>query len=257
MALQKNTLALLVLALLLGGGVLIYERVRGSAPSTPGTATADTKPLFNFKEDDVQAFTITLAGQPLSFERNSQPSPLWQMKAPKVGPANDASVAFLLNLLATGTSENRLEVEANKLQQFGLAPAQITVVVTLKNREQHRLAIGSPTFNQSGVYGLVDAPTASTPKVQVQVLPLNFLNAVSRPLSEWEPAPAAPTPSPSLLTPPPGGSETPPAPEPTPSPAVPDPAATSPTSSPTPSLLPSPSPSPLPTTTPTQPPTQP
>jgi hypothetical protein len=239
MALQKNTLVLLVAALLMGSGVLIYERVRGSDPSPTGSATADTKPLFSFKEDDVQAFTITLPSQTLSFERNPQPNanPKWQMKSPKVGPANDASVAFLLNLLATSPSQNRLEVDATQLKQFGLAPAQITVSVTLKNQQQHRLAIGTPTFDQAGIYGQVDAPAQPTPKVQVQILPLNFLNAVSRPPNEWEPAPVAPSPTPSLLTPPPSSpptspTPTPPAtevPNPTPSLITPSPTAPSPT----------------------------
>jgi hypothetical protein len=294
MALQKNTLALLTLALLLGSGVLLYERFRGGSPSgttpdMPGTDTANRQPLFNFKEDDVQAFTITLSGQTLAFERNpppaqptpgqpaqpapgqptpqstpSQPTPaqqqptVWRMISPKAGPANDASVAFLLNLLATGSSESQVEVEASKLKEFGLDPAPVTILVTLKNRQQHRLVLGGPTYNQAGIYGQVDppasSPAAASPapsptgspaaKIQVKVLPVNFMNAVSRPLTEWEPAPVAPTPTPTLLTPPPSippmtvppATESPAAPTgspaaPTVSPAPPSPTQPSPTQS--------------------------
>jgi hypothetical protein len=250
MALQKTTLALLGLALLLGGGALIYERTRGTAPTGPqAAATADSQPLFSFKEADVQAFTITSPEQTLSFERTGQPGNAWQMKSPKVGPASDASVAFLLNLLATGTSQKRLDVDTAQLAQFGLAPAKITVMVTLKNQQQHRLTIGSPIFDQSGIYGQIDAPPTPPAKVQVQVLPLNILNAVSRPLSEWEPSATAPAPAPSLLVPtaptdPAAPSLTPSAPAPTAPPAQESVPVTAPTAPTPPPATPLPVPSP-------------
>lgn len=176
MKLKLSTLILLLVALGLGGFVYFFE-VRGASQRE---AVQAEKQLFGFTEDQVQAFTIKTKQQVLFFQRSNDQT--WQMQSPTQAPANDASVAYLLNLLATGTSERSLPVSANQRGEFGLDQPLAIVDVKLNNNETHQLILGKPNFNRSFLYAQAD-PRAS--QAQVLLVSTNFENAVNRPLSEW------------------------------------------------------------------------
>jgi Domain of unknown function (DUF4340) len=197
---KSKTILLLAVALLSASGLYIWDKNR-----TPTADSADSKStgdaLFAVREADIDRIDIQLQSQSQNgrVSLNRQPKG-WQIEAPKPGPADDATVAFLLNLLATGRSERSLAVESSGLKQFGLDRPAATLTFRLKNQKTHELRLGAQTFNQSSVYAIVDAPKTD-PKTAVVLLPTSFLNAVSRPLSDWKAKPKGSAPAPSSATP--------------------------------------------------------
>jgi hypothetical protein len=127
------------------------------------------------------------------------------MKKPQDKPADEAAIAFLLNLLATSKSPRTLSVEPQRQKEFGFDQSPGTVEVTLQNQQRHRLVLGGQDPTESFIYAQVDPPAQTQTSLPVVLVPTAFLNAISRPLSEWQaqtkPAPGspkAPTPSPSI-----------------------------------------------------------
>ncbi|MBW4522115.1 MAG: DUF4340 domain-containing protein [Scytolyngbya sp. HA4215-MV1] len=196
MKIQRTPLILLLIAALLSSFVYFHE-IRGksqqnAASPTPGETVAGEK-VFAFKEEDVQSVTVTRPDQTLAFERSTpeqvkkQGTP-WQMKAPTANPASDASVAYLLNLLASGRSDRTLTVPATQQTEFGLDKPLATIEVKLKNQQTHRLILGKPNFSQQFLYAQADPPPKVGKEISVLLVSKDFANAVKRPLAEWQQA---------------------------------------------------------------------
>ncbi|MBD1821045.1 DUF4340 domain-containing protein [Cyanobacteria bacterium FACHB-DQ100] len=188
MKFQRTSLALVLAALALGGFVYYTESKK---PAQIDEAKADEKPLFNFKEQEIQAFTVKTPKQTLEFEK----APIWTLRKPEVAPANESSIAFLLNLLTAGKSDRTFNVPAARKSEFGLDQPSATVDVKLSNQKNHRLVIGKPNFNRNFLYALVDPPADINQDLSVLLVPINFQNAVDRPLSEWKRDQPKPSPS--------------------------------------------------------------
>ncbi len=127
----------------------------------------------------------------------------WQIKQPKPGPANDATVAYLLSLLATSQRDRTLSVPVEQKAEFGLDKPKAIVELTLTNGKMHRLIIGNSDFSETGLYALIDPPAQTEKTLSVALLPMTFSTAVVRPLSEWQlqetqasPSPSTPAPTP-------------------------------------------------------------
>ena len=115
MKFQKTPLILLFSALFLGGYVYFSELKKGPQPQI---AQIEAKPIFAFKEAEIQAFTVKTAQQTLSFEQMPMAvksgqkglslKTLWQMTTPEKTAADQATVAFLLDLIATAKSDRTL-----------------------------------------------------------------------------------------------------------------------------------------------------
>ncbi len=197
MNLSKTTLILLLLALGLGSFVYFYE-IRGATQRQE--ATAQEKQLFGFEEAQVTALTVKTQTQTLQFERvDKAGQSSWQMKAPSNTAASDASIAYLLDLLANGKSTRTLSASTNQLVEYGLNRPQANIEVKLRNNETHQLVLGNPNFDRSFLYAQADPPTKTTGNVDVLLVSPDFSNAVNRQLSEWKSqgAPSQPTTSPS------------------------------------------------------------
>ncbi|MBW4551457.1 MAG: DUF4340 domain-containing protein [Aphanocapsa sp. GSE-SYN-MK-11-07L] len=197
MKLQSKTLILALVAAVMAGGVYFYQRQSGDSSAEQSEA----KPLFSFKEADVQSLTVKTSQQTVVFERSPTKFPrAWQFTSPQTGPANEAAIAYLLNLLATESSDRSLTVPATQQKEFGLQPPKITIEVKLANQQTHRLILGNPTFDQTKLYAATDPPASTQPNANVQIVSLDFANAVNRPLAEWqapkEPPKANPPPTP-------------------------------------------------------------
>jgi hypothetical protein len=209
MKFQRTSIVLVFAALALGGYVYYTESKK---PPQVDQAKSDEKPLFNFKEQDIQAFTVQTPKQTLVFAQSSPPpnqkgtpqatpTTVWMMQKPESTPADEGVVAFLLNLLATGKSDRAFIVPPARKSEFGLDRPSATVEVKLNNQQTHRLVIGKPNFNRNFLYALVDPP--ENKDLSVLLIPINFQNAVDRPISEWKrdkpkPKPSiSPSPSPS------------------------------------------------------------
>jgi hypothetical protein len=222
MKLKPVTMVLLVTALLLGGVVYLTQTQEALQPNQ--TANAEQQPLFDFEEGDVQALTVETQTRSLQFERDDQGN--WQMLQPEQAPANEASIAYLLNLLATGESDRTLTASSEDLAEYGLDEPLATIEVTLPDDETHRLVLGGYDFNRSFMYAQVDPPAEATEAIDVKLVSTDFNSAVRRPNDEWQQEEAEASPSPTSEASPSGT----PTPESSPSPS--------------PSASPSPSPSP-------------
>ncbi|HEY9828633.1 MAG TPA: DUF4340 domain-containing protein [Stenomitos sp.] len=187
MKLKSSTIGLLAIAILSTGGLYLWEKSRPEDTGSSGDQAA-AKPLFGFKESDIEQVALSTPTQTIKLEKSAKG---WQLTAPVKGPADDGTVTFLVNLLATGTSERSLDVAPAELKTFGLDQPKATIDVGLKDKKSHRLLLGSQTFNQSSLYGQVDPGQTSGAKsnVTVQIVPTGFLDAVNRPLAEWRAKP--------------------------------------------------------------------
>jgi Domain of unknown function (DUF4340) len=190
MKLQKTSVGLVAIALLLGGWV--YMTSQGEPQRDAQKVQADR--LFNFQEADVQGLTVKTLTKSLAFERSAGASPAWKMTVPKAGPANAGAIAFLLNLLATGKSQTSLKVPVARLPEFELDRPFATIEVKLKDQRTYRMTLGKANFNNTGIYAQVNPPELPTPELTVSLVPLDFQNAVTRPEAEWQTADPETTP---------------------------------------------------------------
>lgn len=183
MKLQRTTWILLLLALGLGGFVYFYEI---QSRTQRQEAKAKQQQIFSFEEAQVQSFQVKTKQQTLEIERADKSGQSKWWINPSKTPASEASVVYLLDLLAKGKSDRTLSVPAAQLQEYGLQQPQATIEVKLKNQQTHQLVLGKPDFNRRFLYAQADPPAKPTGNVNVLLVPKDFENAVNRPLSEWK-----------------------------------------------------------------------
>ncbi|MBE9105998.1 DUF4340 domain-containing protein [Nostoc cf. edaphicum LEGE 07299] len=185
MKLPRTTLILILLALGLGGFVYFYE-IRGATQRQE--IKEQNQKIFSFAEDDVQSLTIKTNKITLNLERNPESSsnPKWLIKSPISGPANDAIVSYLMDLLVKGNSERTLSTPAKELGEFALEPPQATINIILKNRQSHQLILGKSNFNGRFLYAQADPAIKPDGNTNVLLVSTDFANAVNRELSEWK-----------------------------------------------------------------------
>lgn len=213
MKLRKTTLVLMVLVLGMVGVVYLVERTN---PPTKEAQQGAGQPIFAFKLDQVKSLTITSSTleTPLTLER-IEPLPegsqdQWQITKPESKIANTGYVVFLLDKLTTGKSDRSLTASTSQLTEYGLDQPQAKVEITLKDQTTHQLILGTTDFSNNFLYAQVDPAPSASDNIAVSLVPVDFLQAIERPLSEWE--------KPKEETPP--ASSTEPQTEPTPTPAA-------------------------------------
>ncbi|MBE9226941.1 hypothetical protein IQ264_16050 [Phormidium sp. LEGE 05292] len=108
-------------------------------------------------------------------------------------PANEAYIAYLLNELATGKGDR---IIADPRIEDGIDKPLATVEITLNNGEKHQLILGNLNYNNTALYAVADPPQQLTKPLDILLVPINFQNAVNRPLSEWKQQEIQPTPTP-------------------------------------------------------------
>ncbi|MEH1904616.1 MAG: DUF4340 domain-containing protein [Nostoc sp.] len=184
MKLPRTTLILILLALGLGGFVYFYE-IRGA--TVREEIKEQKQQIFSFAADDVQSLTVKTKKLTLNLERSPESSNLkWLIKSPVSGPANDAIVSYLMDLLVKGKSERTLSTPAKELGEFALDQPQATINITLKNRQSHQLILGKSNFNGRFLYAQTDPPAKPDGNINVLLVSTDFVNAVNRELSEWK-----------------------------------------------------------------------
>lgn len=191
MKLKKTPLVLALLALLLGGIVGLQEMQRSAQQDSQ--SVIDGKQLFDLQEKDVTAIKLTTDQGVLVVRKEPPPpasasaEPRWTMTSPQNAPAEPGAIAYLLNLLATGKRQETLRATPEQLEDFGLDPPIATIDFTLTHQTTHRLTIGKPTFNRTGLYAQLNpSPQSNT----VVILSTDFENAINRPLPEWQAKPS-------------------------------------------------------------------
>ncbi|HEY9763233.1 MAG TPA: DUF4340 domain-containing protein [Trichocoleus sp.] len=196
MKLQRSTVLLVGLALLLGAGVLISEARRSSSSPDEQLAQKAENPLFNFEEEAVTALTVERSGETLEFKRDEQNT--WQMVRPTATLAEEGAVAFLLSRLVTDAPLRKLTLTPEQQAQFGLDKPSGTVKLTLQDGQTHTVILGAKDFSGNSLYALVDQ-AVPLPKdageVPLYVVSLDVANGVERPLAEWKLPSVASTPT--------------------------------------------------------------
>jgi hypothetical protein len=188
MKLQGSSLVLLVTAIGLVSTVYIMESL---PPNTQSVQPVSVKPLFPFQESDVQAFTLETPQQTLMFQKTGQGnSASWKMLAPHSGPAEEGTIAFLLNLMTTGKSQQTFQSPKSRQAEFGFDRPLATIKAKLANQQTATLVLGKPTFDQGSLYALVNPAESPNQELTVQLVSTNFANAVTRPFSEWQKEPS-------------------------------------------------------------------
>ncbi|MEH2301021.1 MAG: DUF4340 domain-containing protein [Nostoc sp.] len=184
MKLPRTTLILILLALGLGGFVYLYE-IRGA--TVREEIYEQKQQIFSFAEDDVQSLTVKTKKLTLNLERSSESSnPKWLIKSPISGPANDAIVSYLMDLLVKGKSDRTLSTPVKELGEFALDQPQATINIILKNRQSHQLILGKSNFNGRFLYAQADSAAKPDGNINVLLVSTDFANAVNRELSEWK-----------------------------------------------------------------------
>jgi hypothetical protein len=143
MKLQKTTVALIAIALVLGVGVLVAENRRNPQQAAVDQAEGASSPVFTFDEAAVTALHIETDGQAVTFERDDDG--FWQMTEPESGPAEEAAIAFLLSRLTTDGLTQTLTMAETDQEAFGLAVPFATVDLTLADGTTHQLILGELT----------------------------------------------------------------------------------------------------------------
>jgi hypothetical protein len=190
MKLQKTTLVLMLVALILAIGVYFLEMQRASQPNSN---QANQQKLFDFQESEIIGLSISKVidnkPQVISLVRGDQKTSLWQMQQPENSPANDAVVDFLVGLLVETRTNPPLVITDNQFIEYGLNLPLATIEIKLQNQQTFQLILGKQTFDKNSVYATKEIGNNGNPKTspkQVFLVPLNFQNAVDRPLSEWK-----------------------------------------------------------------------
>lgn len=189
MKFQRNTVILVGVAAVLSVMVLISEARRSRTDALNGTGEAASRDrLFSFEEADVTQLTIEKDGQTLMFERDENST--WQMLEPETALAEQAAIAYLLNLTTTSGPSRVFTIEPDQQDNFGLNSPTANITFTLASGQTHTLLLGTADFSGGSLYAVVDVDLeteASAPDaLEVEVVPIDFVNAVTRPLSEWQ-----------------------------------------------------------------------
>ena len=190
MKLKRSTCVLFFLAISLGGWVYLYEIRRTEKVSQ---IKAQQQQIFNFTESEIKKITIAKSENILEFVRTGNSDRPWQMKQPEDVPASDASIAFLLELIAKGKSERSFTVPVSNLSKYGLDQSATQINIELKNQESHGILLGNANFSDRLVYAQLDSSTNSqattSQETTVILVPKNWHYAVDRDLSEWKQTP--------------------------------------------------------------------
>jgi len=180
--LSRGTLLLLVSAIALTGGVLLFENRSGSNPTdiAEGADAESSEKLFPIEEEDIEAFTVIRRAdttsndttsdnttsdssqiEELSFLKNDDGT--WQMTSPEEAIAESGAIAFLLSQLTSPTARSvSVEAEAEtgeaeteeaeteegastNLGEFGLAEPDYSVSFTA-NGKDYLLHVGGLDF---------------------------------------------------------------------------------------------------------------
>lgn len=187
MKLQRTTLILLFLALGLAGFVYWHEIWDANHRQKAKAREQQIFPLLTAIQ--IQSIIVKTQKQTIELERmDNSNQPNWLMRTPIQTPASKATVSYLIDLLLPGRNKDyrTIQVSANQLAEYGLAPPQATIEIKLKNQQTHQLILGNPNFNHSLVYGQADPPTQPNTKVNILLVSTDFENAVNRSLSEWK-----------------------------------------------------------------------
>ncbi|MEB3121081.1 MAG: hypothetical protein VKL41_07640 [Snowella sp.] len=197
MKLQKITWILLAIAVLLGGGLAIYELRQN--PQQEAINKKEQKRLFSFAANDIQGISVEKSGQILKFYRGSDAQQTWKMEQPESSEpveASEAALSFFVNLLIDSQSDRAFTTEAGQLKEYGLEQGFAVITIQLKNGKTHRLLLGNPDFKGDFLYSLVDPAQPPSSTLTITLVSRSFQDLINRDVNEWKKADNNPKPIP-------------------------------------------------------------
>ncbi|MBE9063826.1 DUF4340 domain-containing protein [cf. Phormidesmis sp. LEGE 11477] len=208
--LNRGTLLLLVVAIALGGGVLLFENSDRTSrdPSTEaGAGEAQGKPLLPFEESAIAQFTLSRPDQSdLTFVKDE--SGVWQMSTPEEQVAEEGAIAFLLSQL-TRSSNRVINVDSRSLVDFGLDNPTATITLesdVSEEKSTYQILVGDSDFGGDQRYIQVidlneeqinadgseqeteiadSVETEESSDLEIHLVSGGIINAIERPTSEW------------------------------------------------------------------------
>ncbi|NJN74323.1 MAG: DUF4340 domain-containing protein [Limnothrix sp. RL_2_0] len=178
MALQRNTVIWLAIAVALGGYTYIATQ-RAQLP-VPAEVTTKTS-LFSFTEARIATIEITFPDQErLVFQQEATTvMRQWRMLTPQKQLANHGAVSFLTNLLTQYNGAKPFPVTMAQLPDYGLDETTVQITINLVDGSHRVLTLGKLNFDKTKIYGRIDQ------ELEIWALPLDFWNAVNREPHEW------------------------------------------------------------------------
>lgn len=205
MMLKRGTLLLLLSAIALGGAVLLLENKSGprSQERENSEVEAASEKLFPFEEEEIEQFSVVRQQDAVDTEASTEESgaketlsfvkaddETWQMTAPEEAMAEGGAIAFLLSQVTTPEAVPVL-VDADNLEEFGLAEPASTVSLTANGRE-YLLHVGGLDFLGDKRYVQAVEVSADEPEsadldesLKIYAISGGIINAVNRPTAEW------------------------------------------------------------------------
>ncbi|HUO34211.1 MAG TPA: DUF4340 domain-containing protein [Candidatus Acidoferrum sp.] len=173
---KKNTLIVLLIAVLLGGGVYFYNQKHGQKESS---TNAESKPAFDVKNGDIVAMTLTHPAKPdTPAIQLKKENGTWQILAPVETGADQPSVEGITSGLAAALFSGTEPGTPDRLKAYGLDPAQISIEFQTKNGGKHTLLLGNKDFTGEYVYGVADGGK------KVDLLPQTMLVSADKSLED-------------------------------------------------------------------------
>ena len=146
----NRRIILIVVALLLGGYVFVYE-IQGSKKG--GTGAEQTEKIFYFDPHDVEEMEITRENQTVLFRKEGKD---WSVIRPKIHISNvDKRVYDLLSIFDYGIVDV-IERNPSDISQYGLEKPKIRFSIKIKGDSKHKkLLIGDNNPTGMSCYAMV------------------------------------------------------------------------------------------------------
>lgn len=181
MKLKKTTWILMITALILIASVALYEISRKNQEANDIAA----QKIFNttITEEQIRQIIITKPDVTLEFIRVAEQDNSWSMIQPEKILANEAVIAFLTDLIVTGTSDRVIPFAPTSLAEYGLEQPSATISFTTTDDQTHKIVLGQSTIGDRFIYAQVFFPDKITDNILL-VSP-NWHYAVDREDQEW------------------------------------------------------------------------
>jgi hypothetical protein len=169
----QTTAALAVVLVALAAFYYVYEIRMGPERER---AEARKGRVFSVEPADVQAVTITRAGDTVALEREGEG---WRLRAPVAARGDRGKVEDVLTTVLTAKIDREIAAQPASLAEFGLDRPAAEIAVTLKDGRRLGLALGTKNPTGSWVYA------RETDRPAVFALPESVLRDATLPATDF------------------------------------------------------------------------
>ena len=173
---KKNTLFVLLCAVVLGGAVYYFDWKRNAAEKSPADKA---KTAFSIQAPDIASLTLARPAQKdepaIHLEKRGD---TWQIVQPIATGADQPSVEGIVDGLASARVNESEPSTPDRLKAYGLDLPALSLEFQLKNGQKHTLLMGDKDFTGIYVYSIVDGAK------NVSLLPESLLTSSDKPLDK-------------------------------------------------------------------------